>query len=112
MGKLVTSNFSTHNAKQFVESISETANSIYYMTVGKHTAFSNDLSPPTSNNSNEAILIRFENDVVTILQRIRVFVAQILHDLDAPRSKRDGNSKKRVRHQNHAKLARKSSEKI
>jgi len=64
MGKLVTSNFSTHNAKQFVESISETANSIYYMTVGKHTAFSNDLSPPTSNNSNEAILYQTYRDMI------------------------------------------------
>ena len=64
MGKLVTSNFNTHNAKQFVESINETANSIYYMTVGKHDAFDDDNTPPTSNNSPEAILYQTYRDMI------------------------------------------------
>ena len=55
MGKLVTSNFSSHNAKQFVESINETANSIYYVFLGKHNTFEGfgDSTPPTQNNSPE-----------------------------------------------------------
>ncbi len=54
MGKLVKSNLNTHNAKQFVESITEAANSIYYMYVGKHTGFPDDNNPPTANNSDES----------------------------------------------------------
>ena len=53
MGKLVTSEFKTHNAKQFVESLDETANSLYYVTLGKHTAFADDNSPPVPGSSNE-----------------------------------------------------------
>lgn len=53
MGKLVTSNFNSHNAKQFVESLNETANSLYYVFLGKHTSFTDDNIPPTQNNSPE-----------------------------------------------------------
>ena len=53
MGKLVTSNFNSHNAKQFVESLNETANSLYYVFLGKHTSFTDDNTPPTQNNSPE-----------------------------------------------------------
>jgi len=52
MGKLVTSNFNSHNAKQFVESITESANSIYYVFLGKHTDFEGGTTP-TQNNSPE-----------------------------------------------------------
>ena len=54
MGKLVKSNLNTHNAKQFVESFDESANSIYYVYLGKHTAFTDDNNPPTANNSEES----------------------------------------------------------
>ena len=53
MGQLVTSNFNSHNAKQFVESLNETANSLYYVFLGKHTSFTDDNIPPTQNNSPE-----------------------------------------------------------
>jgi hypothetical protein len=57
MGKLVTTNFNSHNAKQFVESLNETANSLYYVFLGKHTPFTetgfSDDTPPTQNNSPE-----------------------------------------------------------
>ena len=57
MGKLVTTNFNSHNAKQFVESLNETANSLYYVFLGKHTPFTetgfSDNTPPTQNNSPE-----------------------------------------------------------
>ena len=48
-----TSNFNSHNAKQFVESLNETANSLYYVFLGKHTSFTDDNTPPTQNNSPE-----------------------------------------------------------
>ena len=56
MGKLVKSNLNTHNAKQFVESLNESANSLYYVYLGKHTAFSDDNNPPTANNSEEDLV--------------------------------------------------------
>ena len=54
MGKLVKSNLNTHNAKQFVESLDESANSLYYVYLGKHTSFTDDNTPPTANNSEES----------------------------------------------------------
>ena len=53
MTKLITSNFETHNAKQFVESLDETANSIYYVTLGKHLAWPAESTPPTPGASIE-----------------------------------------------------------
>ena len=58
MGKLVKTNLNTHNAKQFVESLSESANSLYYVYLGKHSPFTetgfSDDTPPTANNSEES----------------------------------------------------------
>lgn len=51
MPSLVTSKFKIHNAEQFVESFSETSNTIMYLFVGKNTAFPNDNAPPTPVNS-------------------------------------------------------------
>lgn len=44
--KLITQNFKTHAAKQFVESFSESSNTIYYIGAHKSTPFSDDNSPP------------------------------------------------------------------
>lgn len=51
MSRLIVSNFRTHAAAQFLESVSETANSIYYIGAHKSTPFTNDLSPPDPVNS-------------------------------------------------------------
>jgi len=51
MTSIVTSKFRVHNAEQFVEAFSETANTILYLTVGKSTSFPNDNAPPTPVNS-------------------------------------------------------------
>jgi hypothetical protein len=51
MPSLVTSKFKVHNAEQFVESFSETSNTVMYLFLGKNTAFPNDASPPTPVNS-------------------------------------------------------------
>lgn len=51
--KLVTNYLNLHNAKQFRESISETANSIYYVFAGRHTPYSggDDVIPSIENNN-------------------------------------------------------------
>ncbi len=45
LNHLITSFFRTHSAKQFVESITESANSIYYVTGGKHIPWDDDGNP-------------------------------------------------------------------
>lgn len=64
MSKIVTSDFKTHNAKQFVESLSETANSIYYVTIGKHTAFPDDATPPVPSQSLESSFYQLYRDMI------------------------------------------------
>lgn len=51
MASIVTSKFRVHNAEQFVESFSETSNTIMYLFIGKTTAFPDENSPPTPVNS-------------------------------------------------------------
>ena len=68
MGKLVKTNLNTHNAKQFVESLSESANSLYYVYLGKHSPFTetgfSDDTPPTANNSEESSFYQQYRDMV------------------------------------------------
>ena len=64
MGKLVKTNLNTHNAKQFVESLNESANSLYYVYLGKHTGFTDDNSPPTANNSDESSFYQQYRDMI------------------------------------------------
>lgn len=64
MGKLVTTKLNTHNAKQFVESLDESANSLYYVYLGKHTAFADDNIPPTANNSEEDSFYQQYRDMI------------------------------------------------
>jgi len=55
---LVTNYFNLHNAKQFRESISETANSIYYVFAGRHTPYvGGDQSIPDLVNTNDTVNI-------------------------------------------------------
>lgn len=44
--KLITNNFRTHAAKQFVESLSEPQNTIYYVGAHRSVNFPNDAAPP------------------------------------------------------------------
>lgn len=53
MSHLVTKNFEVFSAAQFKESLTEPANSIFYMFYGKHTAFPDDNNPPEVTNSQE-----------------------------------------------------------
>jgi hypothetical protein len=49
--KLITQNFKTHAARQFVESFSESSNTIYYVAGHKSTPFTNDVIPPEPENT-------------------------------------------------------------
>ena len=49
--KLITSKFRTHSAKQFVESLTEPQNTIYYLGAHRNTPFPNDSLPPSPVNS-------------------------------------------------------------
>lgn len=51
MAKLITSKFRTHAAAQFMESINEPANTIYYMAAHRSIPFNNDSIPPELNNT-------------------------------------------------------------
>ena len=51
MTKLITQNFKTQMARQFVESFSESANTIYYVTGHKSTPFTNDSTAPSPENT-------------------------------------------------------------
>jgi hypothetical protein len=42
MTNLITKNFRTHLAEQFIESFTEAANNIYYLAIGKHTPYANN----------------------------------------------------------------------
>jgi hypothetical protein len=51
MATKITKNFNIHNAKQFVESLDEQANSIYYITAGRHVEWANSTSPDIPSDS-------------------------------------------------------------
>lgn len=51
MPAIATSKFRVHNAEQFLESLSEAANTVLYFYVGGVTPFADDFEPPTPTNS-------------------------------------------------------------
>jgi hypothetical protein len=51
MPAIATSKFRIHNAEQFIESLSEAANTVLYFYVGGVTPFADDSEPPTPTNS-------------------------------------------------------------
>jgi len=50
MGTLIKNEFKTHNAKQFIESLDETSNAIYYVFMGKPQAYSESTTPVPTNS--------------------------------------------------------------
>jgi hypothetical protein len=63
--QLITNYFKLHNVNQFRESISETANSVYYVFAAKHTTYpSGDGSIPSLTNSVEDTLINPYNEMI------------------------------------------------
>ena len=62
--KLITQNFKTHAARQFVESFNESANTIYYATAHKSTPFTNDSAPPVPENTSNYTHYELYDDVL------------------------------------------------
>jgi len=53
MGTLIKNEFKTHNARQFIESLDETSNSVYYVFTGKPQAYTESSTPaPTDSITN------------------------------------------------------------
>ena len=49
MGTLIKNEFKTHTARQFVESLDEASNTVYYIFMGKPQAYTESTTPaPTS----------------------------------------------------------------
>lgn len=57
MTTLLTKKFKEHLTEQFVESITETANNVYYLVASRHFAFDDDENPPTPNNSSKEVQV-------------------------------------------------------
>lgn len=62
--KLLTNNFKLFSADQFVESLTEASNTIYYVFVAKHTPFINDNNPPTPEDDERTTLFRIYKDLL------------------------------------------------
>jgi hypothetical protein len=77
--KKITKHFNTHNAKQFVESISEQANSLYYVFGARHVTWPNDLTPPTPSNSEEDTYYQLYRDMMF---GKKVNAADVAHMID------------------------------
>ena len=53
MGTLIKKEFKTHNAKQFIESLDEASNTVYYVFTGKPQTYTEDSTPtPTDSITN------------------------------------------------------------
>ena len=62
--KLITNNFRLFSADQFVESLTEAANNIYYVFVAKHTPFEEDNNPPIPQDDERTTLFRIYKDLL------------------------------------------------
>ena len=50
MGTLIKNEFKTHSARQFVESLEETSNSVYYIFMGKPQGYTESTTPTPTNS--------------------------------------------------------------
>lgn len=64
MSKLITTKFRTHSAAQFIESFSETSNSIYYIGAHRSIPFDDDASPPDPDNTVQGTHYKLFDDLV------------------------------------------------
>jgi hypothetical protein len=62
--KLITQNFKTHAASQFVESFNESSNTIYYATAHKSTPFTDDSAPPSPENTSNYTHYELHDDML------------------------------------------------
>jgi hypothetical protein len=67
MSAIVSDKFHVHNARQFVESLSETANDVYYLFIGRPTPWTvGDGTPDTPEDSTSNTAFGFWNDIVAL----------------------------------------------
>ena len=64
MAKLITPNFRKHMVEQFVDSFSDSANTIYYVFAAKSTPFDNDSEPPAPENSVDGTYYDLNREIV------------------------------------------------
>ena len=64
MSKLVTTNYKLHVASQLVESVSEVANTAYYLYVGNHVPYSNATIPVANNNEKSVSIDPYRNMIM------------------------------------------------
>lgn len=64
MTKLITSKFRTHAAAQFLESLNEPANTIYYLAAHRSIPFTNDSTPPEPENSIQGSYYELYNELL------------------------------------------------
>lgn len=60
----ITKAFHVSSARQFTESFSEPANSMYYLTIGKHLPFANDSAPPKDQESGGSLQLGYHDSMV------------------------------------------------
>ena len=64
MTKKITKNFAVHNARQFVESIDEQSNSLYYVFGGRHITWPDETNPPEITDSLEDTYYQLYRDMM------------------------------------------------
>jgi hypothetical protein len=64
MGKLVTTNYKLHIASQLVESVSEVANTAYYLYVGNHVPYANSTIPVATDNEKTVFIDSYRNMIM------------------------------------------------
>ena len=64
MPKLLTTNFKTHSASQFLESFTETSNTIYYIGAHRSIPFTDDNNPPSVDNTMQGRYYNLYDDLI------------------------------------------------
>lgn len=64
MNSIITSNMHVHMAEQFYESLTEEANTIYYVVASKSTPFESDQEPPTPKQSTYDTLYKMYDEMI------------------------------------------------
>lgn len=62
--KLLTENYKLHIANQLIESVSEVANTAYYLYVGNHVPYANSVVPTANNNQRSVYIDAYRNMVM------------------------------------------------
>lgn len=90
MSKLVTENYKLHVANQLLESVSEVANTAYYLYVGNHVPYANSTIPTANNNERSTYINPYRNMImgkrigindISLMVRNTPYVANAVYDM-------------------------------